>query len=182
MSFIVQCLHVCGAALQPHLPSLLITACHREVKQINQKTLSQSLSCLARPASELTGKPAPGHSILKDTTEHIFPENCSPGLLPIGLHEPKWPCPWNPRQHSLLNTVALGACSGANTSLPSQHSTPPRDLSHLFVVPEFTSCHFVKVLTEIIPSSCLCPLQACHCAESTADVQEMYWTSKHPSG
>lgn len=33
-------------ALRPHLPSLLITACLREVKRISEKTLSQSLSCL----------------------------------------------------------------------------------------------------------------------------------------
>jgi hypothetical protein len=38
MSFIVQCLCVSRAAPQPHLPFLLITACYREVKQINQKT------------------------------------------------------------------------------------------------------------------------------------------------
>lgn len=43
MSFIVQCLCVCPAAPRPHLPSLLITAHYGEVKQINQKTLSQSL-------------------------------------------------------------------------------------------------------------------------------------------
>lgn len=43
MSFIVQCLCVCLAAPRPHLPSLLITAHYREVKQINQKALIQSL-------------------------------------------------------------------------------------------------------------------------------------------
>lgn len=45
LSFIDQCLHVCRApsSLIFHLSSLW--ACLREVKRINQKTLSQSLSC-----------------------------------------------------------------------------------------------------------------------------------------
>lgn len=75
MSFIVQCLCVCPAALPPHLPSLLITAHYREVKQINQKALSQSLShhkvhlqAPPQPAQSETGlQPCP--LILKDTAQ-----------------------------------------------------------------------------------------------------------------
>lgn len=184
MSFIVQCLHVWRAASQPHPPSLLITACHREVKQINQKTLSQSLSCLARPASELTDRPAPGHSVLKDTIEQspqrLQPSACSPGLLPVGSHLRL--SPYSLFLGSLLNTVALSAHSRDKTPSFSQCSTPPREVSRLSVAPEFMSYHFVKVLTEMIPSLCLCPLQACHCAGPTAYVQEMCWASEHPSG
>ena len=62
MSFIVQCLCVCPAAPQPHLPSLLITAHYGEVKEINQKALSQSLShygFACRPASPAQSETGP---------------------------------------------------------------------------------------------------------------------------
>lgn len=73
MSFIVQCLCVCPAAPPPHLPSLLITAHYREVKQISQKALSQSLS---HPRVHLQAPPQPAQRQacrrirrLKDTTQ-----------------------------------------------------------------------------------------------------------------
>lgn len=74
MSFIVQCLCVYPAAPRPHLPSLLITAHYEEVKQINQKALSQSLS---HHEARLQAPPQPTQSqahsrvcvILKDTAQ-----------------------------------------------------------------------------------------------------------------
>lgn len=69
MSFIVQCLRVCPAAPWPHLPSLLITPHYGEVKLINQKALSQSLSYRKALPQNPHGQTGPRRVrvVLKDT-------------------------------------------------------------------------------------------------------------------
>lgn len=130
MSFIVQCPCVCPAAPRPHLPSLLITAHYEEVNQINQKALSQSLSCQQASLrahtvgdwSTACPRHSEGHCIVR------LPET-EPSEVAIQISSPEAHlhmdlsiCPPHPPPPSVASSVTSSPCS------QHLHSSGPRNL------------------------------------------------------
>lgn len=186
MSFIVQCLCVCPAAPRPHLPSLLITAHYREVKQINQKALSQSLwhhearlQAPPQPTQSETGpQPSRVRIILKDTAgrrekkpsqslQFRSPPCEAPSLHgPINLSPNISPSVTSPLM--LLVEFQVSIHQSSQNLLPCCAKSESTSHCPCEAVGRADNARFI-----------LPPLGIWYCARLTASMQEICWINEH---